>query len=803
MRFGAVEVRAAQRQVLVDGRPVSLGARALDVLLVLLEHRDRVVGKDELIGKVWAGLVVEENNLQVQISALRKLLGMGAIATIPARGYRFVAAPEPSPAAPGAAAMDAAGHGPASSLPKLRTTFFGRERERRQALAHLRDGPLLTLIGIGGSGKTRLALEIARAAQAQLGELVRDGVAFVDLAAVGDAQDVEAMVASGLGILPVPGTPLLRLLQERLRASRRLLVLDNCEHLLEPVAALVDALLGHCEGLRVLVTSREALGLEGERLLPVGALALAAAEDVTALRECDAVRLFADRARAVNPAFEVDERNAVAVHEVCRRLDGIPLALELAAARLSVLSVEQLQARLDDRFRLLTGGRRALPRQQTLDAVVRWSYEHLSADEQRLLQRLSVFSGGSTVEAAVFVSAGDATEPEVIEQLSSLAAMSLIALSSDETQPRHRMLETVRLFALQRLDESAKGSDARVRHLAFFEKRARELVDHADPAVRTRAAGLLDADRDNLIAALRHGASGGEPTLAWSLAHSLGAYWHRRGLLEVGHTLLEAMFAAAGAELRGASRIVALAALDHTATRTGRYRRAMELAEERLQLARALGDQDGEFGALRTLTMVTLALGDMARAWSCVQALEALAEQQPARLFSARHMKAETLRALGRLDEAEALYRQNLDEYTRDGRVDHVINSVVNLALLALARPDLDAARGWIEHVIELRSRGDFAADEVAFILHIAAALHAAANDPVAAARLHGAAEAQLQRTGQRLEPIDLAPLARYFAQARAAAPAEAYAKAFDEGRALDQTAVMQLAADCLPRPVR
>ena len=606
-RFGAVEVRTAQRQVLVDGRPAAIGARAFDVLLMLLEHRDRVVSKDELIGKVWEGLVVEENNLQVQISALRKLLGAGAIATIPARGYRLVAPPErPSPPQ----AAETAGRGPASPLPRPRTPFFGRAREKRQAIAHLGDGPLLTLIGIGGSGKTRLALEVAREAQPGF----PGGVAFVDLAAVGDGQDVAAMVANGLGIREIPGTPVLQLLQERFHTSRLLLVLDNCEHLLEPVATLVDALLGHNDELRVLVTSREALGLAGERLQPVGALELARAEDVAALRDGDAVKLFVDRARLVNPEFQVDERNAAALHDVCRRLDGIPLALELAAARLNVLSVDQLRARLDDRFRLLSGGRRALPRQQTLDAVVRWSYEHLNAAEQRLLQRLSVFSGGTTIEAAVFVSAADASEHEVIEQLSSLAAKSLIGLNSDGPEPRHRMLETVRLFALERLDEGGQAGVARDRHLAFFAQKADGLMNHPDPRARSSADAVLDADRDNLIAALRYGAHGGTATQAWRLARALEGCWETFGLCELEHSLTEAMLAATGPGLEGATRAMALRAAHKAALHTGRYRRVMQLAEEHLELSRALDDQDEEFSARQGIAVAALALDDASRA---------------------------------------------------------------------------------------------------------------------------------------------------------------------------------------------
>ncbi len=793
LRFGAVEVRTAQRQVLVDGRPAAIGARAFDVLLMLLEHRDRVVSKDDLIGGVWEGLVVEENNLQVQISSLRKLFGAGAIATIPARGYRWVAQPEPHRSLP---AAEVAVRGPALPLPRPRTPFFGRAREKRQAIAHLGDGPLLTLIGIGGSGKTRLALEVAREAQAGF----PDGVAFVDLAAVGDAQDVNAMVSNALGIREAPGTPVLQLLQERLGTARLLLVLDNCEHLLEPVATLVDALLACSDSVRVLVTSREALGIAGEQVQAVGALELARAEDVAVLRDCDAVKLFADRARLVDPGFQVDERNAAALHDVCRRLDGIPLALELAAARLNVLSVDQLRARLDDRFRLLTGGRRALPRQQTLDAVVRWSYEQLNAAERRLLQRLSVFSGGTTIEAAIFVSEGDVIEHEVIEHLSSLVAKSLVGLISSGPEPRHGMLETVRLFALERLAESGQASAARDRHLAFFAQRAEAMRLQVDTTVRSRSDAALDADRDNLIAALRYAADSGRAESGWRLARWLGGYWEHCGLVEVGHALLERMFAAVGSGLPAATRVMALQAMHKDAIRVGQWPRALSLAEEQLQLARSLDDRDAEFMALAGIVISAQALSQGPTVWAHVQLMEALCVRLPERGRDFRHFKAVASWGRGRLDEAESLFLLALDERVASGDQRQVVNEAVNLALLSLARPDVEGAWRWLERAMEARARSDQGVYGVAHILLVAAALHAADRDWQAAAHLHGAAEAHLQRTGQRIEPIDMAPIEPFLSQARSGLATESYAKAHDEGRALDDRSIVLLAADCLPR---
>ena len=718
------------------------------------------------------------------------------VCEVAAVGAEALTPPPSSEKAHRVAPAEAAGRGPASPLTRPRTPFFGRAREKRQASAHLRNSSLLTLIGIGGSGKTRLALEVAREA----GPSFPDGVAFVDLAAVGDAQDVDALVANALGIREIAGTPVLQRLQERIRTSQLLLVLDNCEHLLEPVATLVDALLGCSDALRVLVTSREALGIAGEQVQPVGALELARADDVAALRDCDAVKLFVDRARLVALDFQVDERNAAALHEVCRRLDGIPLALELAAARLNVLSVDQLRARLDDRFRLLFGGRRALPRQQTLDAVVRWSYEHLSAAEQRLLQQLCVFSGGSTIEAAVFVSAPEASEHEVIEQLSSLAAKSLIGLTADEQEPRHLLLETVRLFVLERLDECGRAGVARDRHLAFFANRAEELITHTDPRVRSSAHAVLDADRDNLIAALRYGAHGGASTQAWRLGRALEWYWEKRGLCELGHSLTEAMLAATGPELQGATRVMALQAARMAALHTGRYRRVMQLAEEHLELSRALDDEGEEFSALQGIAVAALALDDAPRAWSQIESMEALCADRPERLRTFRHYKAEALRALGRLDEAEALFRQKLDEAVERGLQGNIINGAVSLALVALARPDLDSARTWTERAIEVRARSDQGVYGVAHTLLIAAALHAADRDWEVAARLHGAAEAHLQHTGQRMEPIDMAPLEPFLSQARSGLAADAYAKAYDKGRTLDDRSIVLLASDCLPR---
>jgi predicted ATPase len=285
---------------------------------------------------------------------------------------------------------------------------------------------------------------------------------FVDLAPLHDGERVTATCAAVLGLREDGDVPLLQRLCGHLAARRTLLVLDNCEHVGDTVAALVEALLSSTVDTAVLATSREALGVAGEQIYPVRSLSLPVTGDLPAVRQAESVRVFEDRARLVLPEFEVDADNAAPVAEICRRLDGIALAIELAAARIAMLSVEQIAVRLDDRFRLLTGGSRALPRQQTLRGVVQWSYEQLSPAEQRMLRQLSVFAGGWTLQGAADV-AQAADEYEALALLGALHDKSLLVVerAPRAERVRYRMLETVRQYALERLQENGEGDAAR------------------------------------------------------------------------------------------------------------------------------------------------------------------------------------------------------------------------------------------------------------------------------------------------------------------------------------------------------
>ncbi|MGW4956632.1 BTAD domain-containing putative transcriptional regulator [Nonomuraea sp. NPDC004186] len=397
------------------------------------------------------------------------------------------------------------------------TSFVGRAEEIEQVAARLRTNRLVTLIGPGGAGKTRLATE---AADQEPGD-----VCFVELAPVSEDAGVPGAVLSALDIRDAPPTPdrltvdpATRLVTA-LAGRRLLLVLDNCEHVIAATADLADLLLASCPELRVLVTGREALGITGESILPVAPLRLPPPETGSPL-DYPAVRLFADRAAAVRPGFAVDAGNAAAVVRICRALDGLPLAIELAAARLRTLPVADVAARLDDRFRLLTrGSRTALPRHQTLHAVVAWSWDLLDESEQRLARRLSVFVGGARPEAAEQVCG----LPEDV--LFSLAEKSLVEFVGG----RFRMLETIRAFCAERLVESGEAESISEAHARY----CLDLVMTADPLLRT-AEQLewlvrLDEESDELDAAIRWATASGQPELGLRLLANCGCYWWMRG----------------------------------------------------------------------------------------------------------------------------------------------------------------------------------------------------------------------------------------------------------------------------------
>ncbi len=472
------------------------------------------------------------------------------------------------------------------------TSFVGRDEELATVTAMVGESRLVTLTGPGGSGKTRLATEVGRG----LVDRQPGGVWFVELAPVGDGGDVPQAVLTALGLRGLPAvvgaagrgrpepvdTPIERL-AAALSTRSLLLVLDNCEHLIAAVAAVVDRLLGDCPRLHVLATSREPLGITGETLWPLAPLALPPADaDPADALGYPAVRLLAERARAVRPGFTVD---ALLMAQVCRALDGMPLAIELAAARLRTMSLDQLATRLDDRFRLLTGGSRmALPRHQTLRAVVDWSWELLDDDERTLLRRLSIFSGGATLEAVEQVCAGPGLPIDrVLDLLTALVDKSLVLLTGD----RYRLLETIKAYGRERLAEAGESDRVRDAFVEWFTRLAEAAEPHLRRAEQLEWMRRLAGDHDNLHAAVRAAIVSESAAMAARLVNSVGWYWWLSGNKAEGAELSSDVVAMPGeVPPRDRALSLGLAALlavdgsfDHESAGAW-FRQAVELAAE-------------------------------------------------------------------------------------------------------------------------------------------------------------------------------------------------------------------------------
>ena len=390
-----------------------------------------------------------------------------------------------------------------NNLPAQLTSFIGRERELAGAKNRLENARLLTLIGPGGTGKTRLSIKLA----SQLQPDFEDGVWLVEFAPISDPSLIVQTIAHTLDIRESPGTPLHTLMHDYLRGKQLLLILDNCEHLVEASARVADELLRVAPNVKIIASSREALGINGETVYRVPSLSLPGQAEVTkdAAMGFESVQLFVDRASASKRNFQLSDENAASVAQICSRLDGIPLAIELAASRITVFSPEQIARRLNDRFKLLTGGSRtALPRQQTLRALIDWSYDLLSEDERALLRRLSVFSGGWTFEAAETI----CDSVDVFEHLPQLVNKSLVTVNDEGDEARYFLLETIRQYARDKLLENDEGKGTRDRHLAYY----LEMAETAQPELLRRAHEMewlerLENEYDNIRTAVEWGLS--------------------------------------------------------------------------------------------------------------------------------------------------------------------------------------------------------------------------------------------------------------------------------------------------------
>ena len=577
---GRVRLDMAARQLTVGGTPGKLGGRAFDLLAALVQRRDRVVPKQELLDVVWPGLIVEENNLQVHVLTLRKLLGAQSIATVSGRGYRFTLAVDGQASA---AAL------PPQSAPDGAADLVGRGlllNDVAQLLSqpHVR---LLTLTGPGGCGKTRVGLR----ATAAFASRMADGAYVVMLAPVRDTAHAMTAVASALGFQESSAVPAADLVRHFLGSREVLLTLDNLEHLPQLAPALA-ALLEQAPRLKLLVTSRTLTHLAGECEVRVPPLALPVADDPAAWRSAPAVQLFAARATALGRDVLAQPDDLRAAVQICRRLDGLPLAIELAAARLRVLTPPTLVARLQHSLPLLKGGAADTPkRQQTLRDAIAWSHELLDAPVQALFRRVSVFVGGWSLEAAEAV---DDHAASVIDCLESLLDHNLMQRLDDVSgEPRYAMLETIREFALEELDASAERDAVRDRHADFCLALAETAAPHVTSASRGPWLARLHAELNNLREALswlvhvRRDAG-----RAIRLAAALTWVWYFEGLYQEGRRWVDEVLALPGPAVT-ASRAALLSGAARIAEYSGDVKGAIDLAVESIALWRDLDDRRG------------------------------------------------------------------------------------------------------------------------------------------------------------------------------------------------------------------
>jgi non-specific serine/threonine protein kinase len=699
------------------------------------------------------------------------------------------------------------------NLPLQLTSFVGREREIAEVERLLGTTRLLTLTGAGGSGKTRLASEVA----ARVWGDYTDGVWLVELAALADPALVPQAVATALGVREAPGRTFTEALVAYLRPRCLLLILDNCEHLVAACAQLAEALLRAVPGLRILATSREALGNSGETAWWVPSLRIPEAElqprytpdakldaGTSELLAHEAVRLFVERATTARTDFHLTDRNAPAVAEICRRLDGIPLAIELAAARVRVFSVAQIAARLDDRFRLLTGGRRtALPRHQTLRATVDWSYNLLAAPEQALLRRLSVFAGGWTFEAVEAVGAGEGiARYAVLDLLTSLVDKSIAIAEEQRGAVRYRLLETIRQYARDKLREADEAERTQGCHLDYFLR----LAEAAEPELRgpSQLAWLdrLEADHDNLRAALEWGlVTDGEAALRVSGA--LAWFWWVRSYVDEGRRwLARALEAAPGPPAARLRALYGEGWLAHIQRDAPTARRRFE---ESLAIARELGDRWAEAWVLHHLGRVAYFANDAATARARGEESLAAAEASgdDGLIAWALHLLGLAAHIAADYAAAQAYYDRSLQIRQRLGYQEGISILHHLLGIAAFREGDLVQAHARYREALAI-NRDLGSPWHVLVLLADFSSLAAAQGQPERAVRLAGAAQAMSEWYQAPPIPLTEALLAEGLALARPALGEAGYAAAWAEGRALslEQSIAEALAMEAAPPPI-
>ncbi|HEY0320274.1 MAG TPA: tetratricopeptide repeat protein [Pyrinomonadaceae bacterium] len=874
--FGRFRIDVEERLLFCEGERQKLTSKAFDMLVVLVENQGRLLAKEDLMAKVWPDSFVEENNLAQCISLLRKVLGENAlgnkyIETVPRHGYRFTAEVQAAyesdahvgkgvetegeqeveaigeyyvPKGLSDPVLDAAllsthvAETYPTNLPVPLTPFIGRKAEIAavERLLHREDVRLLTLTGPGGTGKSRLALKVAGRLQGEFS----DGVFFIALEPITDSNLVTSVIAQTLGVKESADVLLIESLKKYLRNKQMLLILDNFEHVSQ-AAPLVSSILMNAPGIIFLVTSRAALHLSGEYEFQVPPLHLPNLESlppVSDLMHCSSVALFTQRAMAAKSDFSLTDRNARAVAEICTRLDGLPLAIELAAARIKLLPPQAMLVRLESPFKLLTGGARDVPaRQRTMRETIAWSYDLLDKPEQSLFRRLAVFIGGFTLEAAEAIcNAESGCGIDIHDGVASLVDKSLLQqIEQAGGEPRFVTLETIREYGLECLKANGEKEVFQQRHADFF----LQLAEHAEPELGSteQPAWLaqLEQDHDNFRAALQRALDERQAEIALRLAAALWWFWYLHGHYREGRAWLDkvleegsnertihrsrALIGAGGlaflqCEYTSSAKLLneglalareladresiatSLQLLGSCAREQGNYNRAIELHQESLSLWRELDNKRGIARSLNYIGFASWLHGDFEKTETvCEETLglfRTLGDKEGI-IWSLLNLSA-VMYYRERYDQAVSLCTESLSLSEGIGYKEGIAWSLNIWGNIARRREQFEPAKTMLRESLELHYELQ---DRwrVASVLESLGAIAFEQEKPERSVRLLGAAEALRMTVGTPLPPVDHEDRDHYLKTARIALGEEKFASVWLEGQTMPVEQVMVYAS--------
>ncbi len=690
-------------------------------------------------------------------------------------------------------------HLPKHNLPSQLTSFIGRETEIAEVIRLLKKQRTVTLVGPGGTGKTRLSIEIANEISTQY----PGGVWFVELAPILDGQLVPYATAMAIGLREEPQRPIIETLSEYLRDKQLLLILDNCEHLVEACAPLVERLLHGAPQIRILATSREILGIGGETSYLVPSLKLPDMEflrTVEELSQCESIRLFIERASAKTQKFAIAEENASSIAQICHRLDGIPLAIELAAGKIRILSTHQIAERLDDRFRLLTNGNRtALPRHQTLRAAIEWSYNLLSIAEQTLFRRLSIFVGGWTLEAAESVCADQDNliedvlkQEEILELLNQLVNKSLVMTEERNAEIRYYLLETIRQYAEDLLTISTESNEMRNRHLNYFLGLAEEAERYLTGPDQLNWLNLLEIDHNNLRAALEWSLHSSTDESAVRIVAALGQFWWVHNHFEEGQEWIRLVTAKG---LNNKAHATALHWGSTLARSKGHFEMAKKLSKESLEICRLIEYGEGMARALNVVGSIEYFENEFSKAqevWNEALAIYQELGDKRGIVFVLNNLGYLAL-TQGNIEQAQKLNEECVTYCREVGDKWSLSRVLLNVGHAIYAQGNMMMARELYEEDLAIGIElGD--TDCTAYALISLANVVYGEGHYIRSAQLQGATSTVFREAEIYLEPVEQAYYEKTATALKNYLGQEIYEKEFEAGKELSVDQTIELA---------